>query len=236
MKNLMTCPSKPLPDIKDNTKLILIVADQRMLRDAYKFMLAPETDFRVIGEAQDGVDAICLVKSTKPDLVMLDISMPRVDGFSVLRAIKNIDQSIKALIISMHGSDQFVMEALQAGADGCVLKDTSRSEMLLAMRSTLAGKIYINPKIAKTLGGEYNRRGRTTEKSAGEMVTNREKEIIKLIAESYQNKKIAQILNISVKTVETHRHNIMKKLNLHSGSDITRFAYANGIVISKPRV
>jgi DNA-binding NarL/FixJ family response regulator len=231
----MTRQSKPLPDVKENTKLVLIVAGQRLLRDAYKFMLAPETEFRVVGEAQDGEDAICLVKSAKPDLVMLDISMPRVDGFSVLRAIKNMDQSIKVLIISMHDSDQFAMEALRAGADGYCLKDSSRSEMLMAMRSALAGKIYLNPKIAKKLDGEYIRSGRTTEKSAREMVTNRQKEIIKLIAESYQNKEIAQILNISVKTVERHRFNIMEKLDLHSSVDLTRFAYENGIVISKQK-
>jgi DNA-binding NarL/FixJ family response regulator len=108
--------------------------------------------------------------------------------------------------------------------------------MLMAMRSALAGKIYINPKIAKKLDGEYIRSGRTTEKSAGEKVTNREKEILKLIAEGYQNKEIAQILNISVKTVEKHRCHIMEKLDLHSGADLTRFAYENGIVISKQRV
>jgi DNA-binding NarL/FixJ family response regulator len=232
----MTCKSKPLPDIKENTKLILIVADQRMLRDAYKFLLAPETKFRVVGEAQDGKDAICLVKSAKPDLVMLDMSMPGEDCLSVLRAIKNMDQSIKVLISSMHDSDHFVMEALRAGADGCCLKNMSRSEMLMAMRSALAGKIYINPKIAKKLDSEYIRSGRTTNNSTCEMVTNRQKEIIKLIAESYQNKEIAQILNISIKTVERHRYNIMEKWDLHSGADITRFAYENGIVISKPRV
>ena len=232
----MTCKSKPLPDIKENTKLILIVADQRMLRDAYKFLLAPETEFRVVGEAQEGEDALCLVKSAKPDLVMLDMLMPGGDCLSVLRAIKNMDRSIKVLISSMNDSYQFVMEALRAGADGCCLKDMSRSEMLMAMRSALAGNIYINPKIAKKLDGEYIRSGRTTKNSACEMVTNRQKEIIKLIAESYQNKEIAQILNISIKTVERHRYNIMEKLDLHSGADITRFAYANGIVISKPRV
>ena len=135
--------------------------------------------------------------------------MPRVDGFSVLRAIKSDRPGTRVLVLTVHESDQYVHEAFRAGADGYCLKDSSRDEMLMAMRSALDGKMYISPSVAKSvMGGYLTGRKTIKEKSSWESLTPREKEVLKLIAESYQNKEIAQILGISVKTVEKHRGNL----------------------------
>jgi DNA-binding NarL/FixJ family response regulator len=212
-------------------KTVLIVEDHQLLRDGLKAMLSASNDYEVIGEAQDGQDAIRQIKSSKPDLVLLDITMPKVDGFSVLRAIKKERPGTRVLMLTVHESDQYVHEAFRAGADGYCLKDSSREEMFLAMRSALAGKMYISPSVAKSVMGAFLS-GRETlpEKSAWESLTPREKEVLKLIAESYQNKEIAQILGISVKTVEKHRGNLIEKLDLHSSTALTAFAYEHGLI------
>jgi DNA-binding NarL/FixJ family response regulator len=212
-------------------KTVLIVEDHRLMRDGLKAMLSAEKDYEVIGEAQNGQDAIHLVKGSRPDLVLLDINMPRVDGFSVLRAIKKDSPGTRVLMLTVHESDQYVHEAFRAGADGYCLKDSSREEMLLAMRSALAGRMFISPGVAKSVKGGYlSGHMAIPEKSAWESLTPREKEVLKLIAESFQNKEIAQILGISVKTVETHRGNLIEKLDLHSSTALTAFAYEHGLV------
>ncbi|HSW49545.1 MAG TPA: response regulator transcription factor [Bryobacteraceae bacterium] len=212
-------------------KTVLIVEDHRLLRDGLKAMLSAEKDYDVIGEAKDGQDAIRQITGSRPDLVLLDINMPKVDGFSVLRAIKKDSPGTRVLMLTVHESDQYVHEAFRAGADGYCLKDSSREEMLLAMRSALAGKMFISPSVAKSvMGGYLSGHTAISKKSAWESLTPREKEVLKLIAESFQNKEIAQILGISVKTVEKHRGNLIEKLDLHSSTALTAFAYEHGLV------
>ena len=212
-------------------KRVLLVEDHKLLREGLKFMLASEQEYQLVGEARDGQEAIQLIKSSKPDLVLLDLTMPRLDGFSVLRAIKKDSPRTRVLIVTVHDSDQYVHEAFRAGADGYCLKDSSRDELLVAMRSALEGKMYISPSVAKSVMGGYLSGGKhVKEKSAWELLTPREKEILKLIAESYQNKEIAQILGISVKTVETHRGNLIEKMDLHSSTALTAFAYEHGLI------
>ena len=212
-------------------KRVLLVEDHKLLREGIKFMLAGEKQFDLVGEAGDGQDAIRQLKTCKPDLVLLDLTMPRVDGFSVLRAIKKDSPRTRVLVLTVHDSEQYVHEALRAGADGYCLKDSSRDEMLKAMRSVLNGKMYISPTIAKSvMSGSLSGQKTTKEKSSWEALTPREREVLKLIAESYQNKEIAQILGISVKTVEKHRGNLIEKLDLHSSSALTAFAYEHGLI------
>ena len=212
-------------------KTVLIVEDHRLMRDGLKAMLSAEKDYEVIGEARDGQDAIRWITGSRPDLVLLDINMPKVDGFSVLRAIKKESPGTCVLMLTVHESDQYVHEAFRAGADGYCLKDSSREEMLLAMRSALAGKMFISPSIAKSvMGGYLSGHTAIPKKSAWESLTPREKEVLKLIAESFQNKEIAQILGISIKTVEKHRGNLIEKLDLHSSTALTAFAYEHGLV------
>jgi DNA-binding NarL/FixJ family response regulator len=212
-------------------KRILLVEDHKLLREGLKALLAGEEEFQLAGEAMNGHEAIIQFKRIKPDLVLLDLSMPQLDGFSVLRAIKGDHPEARVLVLTVHESDQYVHEAFRAGADGYCLKDSGREELLMAMRATLEGKMYISPGVAKSvMSGYLSGRKQIREKSSWESLTPREKEILKLIAESYQNKEIAQILGISVKTVEKHRGNLIEKLDLHSSTALTAYAYEHGLI------
>jgi DNA-binding NarL/FixJ family response regulator len=212
-------------------KKILLAEDHKLLREGLKSILASEREFQIVGEAQDGQEAIRLIRVVKPDVVLLDLTMPRLDGFSVMRAIKGECPETRILVLTVHESDQYVHEAFRAGADGYCLKDASRDELLMAIRSTLEGRMYISPGVAKSvMNGYLAGRQQIREESSWESLTPREKEILKLIAESYQNKEIAQILNISVKTVEKHRGNLIEKLDLHSSTALTAYAYEHGLV------
>ena len=231
---LMERQEETAPDTMGEKKLALIVESQRLFRDALKFRLACETEFEVIGEARDGEEAIRLLKGTKPDLVMLALSMPRIDGFSVLRFTKKTNPSIKILVLTVHDSKEYVMNAFRLGADGYCLKDSSWEEMLLGMRSVLNGEMYISPGIAKKVNIGYIGGSRhIREKSAIEALSNRQREILKLIAEGHKNKDISQLLNIKIKTVESHRAKLISKLDLHNIAALTAFAYEHGLIISK---
>lgn len=197
-------------------------------------MLSPGPEYEIIGEAEDGLDAVRLIKKLKPDLVLLDLSMPRMSGFSVLREIKAAMSEVKILVLSIHESDHYVLEAFDAKADGYAIKDSSREELRMAIRSVLEGKKYISPGVAGTvLEGYLNGRKTLKSKSAFDTLTEREKEVLKLLGEGFQNKEIADLLNISVKTVEKHRANIMTKLDLHNAAALTAFAYENGLISTK---
>lgn len=155
---------------------LFIVEDHQLFREGVKAMLVGREEWEVIGEAADGLEAIRLIQKTKPDLVLLDLSMPRMNGFSVLREIKRLMPVIKVLVLSIHESDQFVLEAFEAEADGYAIKDSSRDELKLAIRSVLEGKKYINPGIAvNVLDGYVNGGTRLKPKSAFESVTHRER-------------------------------------------------------------
>jgi len=197
-------------------------------------MLSPSQEYEIIGEAEDGLEAIRLIKKQKPDLVLLDLSMPRMNGFSVLREIKGAIPEIKVLVLSIHESDQYVLQAFEAKADGYAIKDSSREELRVAILSVLEGKKYISPGVAdNVLEGYLDGRKTLKSKSALDTVTEREKEILKLLGEGYQNKEIADLVHISVKTVEKHRANIMAKLDLHNAAALTAFAFEHGLITTK---
>lgn len=213
---------------------IFIVEDHQLLREGLKSMLAGEDDCVVVGEARDGVEAIRLIRRTKPDLVTLDLSMPRMDGFSVLRELKKSIPEVKVLVLTIHESDQYVIEAFKSGANGYCVKDSSREELRMAVRATIEGKMYISPGIAKTvLEGYLEGKKQVKTRSAWDSVTPREREILKLLGEGHQNKEIAGLLNISVKTVEKHRANIMQKLDLHNTAGLTAYAFEQGLINPK---
>jgi DNA-binding NarL/FixJ family response regulator len=215
-------------------KKIFIVEDHRLFREGLKAMLSPSQEYEIIGEAEDGLEAIRLIKKQKPDLVLLDLSMPRMNGFSVLREIKGAIPEIKVLVLSIHESDQYVLQAFEAKADGYAIKDSSREELRVAILSVLEGKKYISPGVAdNVLEGYLDGRKTLKSKSALDTVTEREKEILKLLGEGYQNKEIAELVHISVKTVEKHRANIMAKLDLHNAAALTAFAFEHGLITTK---
>jgi DNA-binding NarL/FixJ family response regulator len=218
----------------ESRKQIFIVEDHRLFREGLKAMLSLDPGYEIIGEAEDGLEAVRLIRKSKPDLVLLDLSMPRMNGFSVLREIKAAMPEVKILVLSIHESDQYVLQAFEARADGYAIKDSSREELRVAIRSVLEGKKYISPGIAgNVLEGYLDGRKTLKRKSTLDTVTEREKEILKLLGEGYQNKEIAGLVHISVKTVEKHRANIMAKLDLHNAAALTAFAFEHGLITTK---
>lgn len=212
-------------------KRIVIAEDHRILREGLKSLLASKPEFEVVGEAEDGLDAISIVRESKPDLVLLDLSMPRLDGLSAIRDIKKVSPETRILALTIHTDEDYVLEAFNEGADGYCLKDAGRAELLMAIESIFSGKPYFSPGIAdKVLEGYLEGRQKIKSTSAWETITRREREVLKLIGEGYKNKEIADLLFISVKTVEKHRSNIMKKLDLHNAATLTAYAIEKGLV------
>ena len=213
-------------------KRIVIAEDHRILREGLKSLLASKPEFEVVGEAEDGLDAISIVRESKPDLVLLDLSMPRLDGLSAMRDIKKVSPETRILALTVHADEDYVLEAFNEGADGYCLKDAGRAELLMALESIFSGKPYFSPGIAdKVLEGYLEGRQQIKSTSAWETITRREREVLKLIGEGFKNKEIADLLFISVKTVEKHRSNIMKKLDLHNAAALTAYAIEKGLVI-----
>lgn len=213
---------------------IAIADDHQLFRDGLKSMINARGDMEVVGEASDGLEALSMIKRTLPDLLLLDLSMPRLDGISVLKDAKKQFGDMKILVLSIHESDQYVLEAFEAGADGYCIKDARREELFMAIDSVLEGKTYISPGIAdNVMEGYLESRKKLKESSIWEAITQREREVLKLLAEGHMNKEIADFLNISVKTVEKHRANIMKKLDLHNAPALTAFAIEKGLVTTK---
>jgi DNA-binding NarL/FixJ family response regulator len=210
---------------------ILIAEDHAILREGLRALISSNQDMEVVCEATDGREAVRCVEKFRPDVVLLDLSMPRLNGLDALREIKKISKPTKIIILTVHKTDEYVRAGLQAGAEGYLLKDAGYAELLAAIRSVMDGKRYLSPEISGTVIDAYLE-GRNT----GEQITSwdtlslRERQIVKLIGEGYKNRDIAELLFISVKTVEKHRANIMKKLDIHDVSGLTALAIEKGLV------
>jgi DNA-binding NarL/FixJ family response regulator len=212
-------------------KKIVLAEDHRLLREGLKALLQAEKDLQVVGEAENGLEAIRCVEKHSPNLILLDLSMPKMSGISVIKEIKSRFPEVKILALTIHESDQYVLEAFQSGADGYCLKDASRDEFLIAIESVLNGKTYISPGISEGVMVAYLEGKKTLKASTvWDSITQREKDVLKLIGEGYRNKEIGDFLNISVKTVEKHRANLMKKLDLHNVSALTAYAIEKKLV------
>ena len=216
--------------VEGKTKVV-IVEDHKLFREGLKSLLSDKADVEVVGEAGDGLEAIRTVKKCRPDIMLLDLSMPKMNGISVMKEIKSQFPETKIMALTIHESDQYVLEAFEAGADGYCLKDAGRNELMVAVDSVLQGKRYISPSISdNVLEGYLTGRKKLKSKTSWDTITQREREVLKLLGEGYQNKEISDMLHISVKTVEKHRANIMNKLDLHNAAALTAYAIDHGLV------
>ena len=210
---------------------IVVVEDHRLFREGLKALLAFEPDFEIVGEAEDGVTAIQCVESVKPDIVLLDLSMPRLNGMEAIREMKKVSPKTNVVVLTAHKSQEFVLAALRSGASGYVLKDAQHEELLLAMRSVLNGKSYLSPDVsAEVIEGYLGGTKVTIPESPWATLTYRERQVLKLIAEGCKSREIADQFCISEETVAKHRANIMRKLDLHSVSALTAYALKKGLI------
>lgn len=213
------------------TYRVVIAEDHAILREGLRAVLSSHPNLEVVGEAEDGREAIRCIDQLMPEVVLMDLSMPRMNGMEALREIKRRHPDTKVLTLTVHKTEEYILAALQAGADGYVLKDATSNELLMAIGSVLSGKRYLSPGVSEqVIEGYIEGRKTLKQKSSWDSLTQREREILKLIAEGYKNKEIAEQLYISVKTVEKHRANLMKKLDLHNASALTAYAIERGLV------
>jgi len=210
---------------------IVIAEDHTILREGLRSLLSSNPSFEIVGEAEDGREAIKCVEKFKPDLILTDLSMPRMNGMEAIKEIKREFPTTKVLVLTVHRAEEYILATFRAGADGYLLKDSTHAELVMAVKKVLSGKHYISPEISeKVIEGYLDGRRTLKTKSSWETLTQREREILKLIAEGYKSKGIADDLCISVKTVEKHRANLMEKLDLHSIQALTAFAIERGLV------
>jgi two-component system response regulator NreC len=215
-----------------NQKVRIVIAeDHTILREGLRSLLSSSANFEIVGEAADGREAIRHVEKLKPDLILTDLSMPRMNGMEAIKEIKRKSPATKVLVLTVHRAEEYILATFRAGADGYVLKDSTHSELMMAVKKVLSGTHYISPEISeKVIEGYLEGKKSLKSRTSWETLTQREREILKLIAEGYRNKAIAEDLCISVKTVEKHRANLMEKLDLHSIQALTAFAIDKGLV------
>lgn len=210
---------------------IMIVENHTLLRAGLRMLLAQDDDLEVVGESDNGRDAIKMAVKLMPHLILTDLNMPGMNGIEATRSIKMLLPDTKILVLTVHKTDEYIHESLKAGADGYILKDATHNELSVAIHSILNGKTYLSPDISeKVINGYLKPGGLTNVASAWDTLTFREREILKLVAEGHGNKNIAEFLSLSVKTVEKHRSNLMKKLNLHNASNLTAYAIEKGLL------
>jgi len=210
---------------------ILIAEDHAILREGLRALLSSTPELEVIGEAEDGKEAITLARQLKPHLVLMDLNMPNINGTEAMRSIRRHNPEIKIIALTVHKTEEYVRATLDAGASGYVLKDDTHHDLLTAITSVRKGKVYLSPGICdKVINGFLGPNTATASTSSWSQLTVREREVTKLIAEGKKSREVAEYLSVSLKTVEKHRSNLMRKLDLHSVSEITKYAIANSLV------
>jgi DNA-binding NarL/FixJ family response regulator len=211
------------------TTTIVVADDHRIVREGLVKLLESREDFEVVGEAADGEEAVNLVLEKNPDVVLMDIWMPRLSGIDATRRIGKRGSSAKVLVLSMHESRTYVEEVLRAGAAGYVVKSSAAADLLQAIDAVKMGQSYLSPAITQQVVDAIARPDDTAP-SGVSMLTDREREVLQLIAEGLSSKEIAGVLGVSLKTIDSHRSNLMEKLDIHKVSGLVRFAIRAGLV------
>ncbi len=220
-----------MPSSKTTKIRVLLADDHAIVREGVKRILTAEPDLEVVGEAEDGLQAVEQAKKLKPDVAVLDISMPGINGIEATKQIKAALPDTHTLALTMHSDDSYVFQLLKAGASGYVLKRAAATDLVQAIRAARRGEAFLYPSVAKAVVADYLKRVETGEgRETYDGLTEREKEILTLVAEGATNQDIAQKLYISVKTVQTHRAHIMEKLNLHDRTMLVRYAIRKGLI------
>jgi two-component system, NarL family, response regulator NreC len=209
---------------------ILLVDDHAIVRQGLRALLEAETNFKVIDEAGNGLDALEKIKKLKPDVAILDLMMPNLNGLEVARQLSKLALRTKIIILSMYDDEGFVLEALGNGASGYVLKDSDSSDLVQAVNEVTSGRRYLSPPLSDRAISAYQQFAKVGTFDKHDTLTNREREVLQLTVEGLTHSEIAQKLGISTRTAETHRSNLMNKLDLHSKADLIRYAIKRGII------
>ena len=213
---------------------VFIAEDHAILREGLRALLASNPDIEIVGEAEDGQEAVQKICKIKPQLVLMDLSMPHMNGTEAIAMIKRREPEIKIIALTVHKSHEYVRATLDAKADGYVLKDDTHLQLLTAIKHVIKGNIYLSPGITqRVVSGFLDKNADAPDLSGSQSwntLTERERQVIKLIAEGCRNREIADSLSVSIKTVEKHRSNLMKKLDLHNASSLTTYAIENNMM------
>jgi two-component system, NarL family, response regulator NreC len=210
---------------------ILLADDHQLMRSGIRLMLERESDLSVVGEASDGREAVALAKSMRPDVVVMDIGMANLNGIEAAQQVTQNRPEVAIVMLSMHSDESYVLRALKAGARGYLLKDSAEADLIKAVHAVAGGKSFFSPAVSKVLLDDYVRKlKRSGADDAYDLLTPREREVLQLVAEGKSNKDIANLLNLSVYTVESHRSNFMEKLNLRGLPELILYAVRKGII------
>jgi DNA-binding NarL/FixJ family response regulator len=205
---------------------ILLADDHAVVRQGFKMILAAQPDMEIVGEAANGREAVELAEQLRPDVVVMDVSMPELNGIEATRRLASSVPHARVVALSMHKDSVYVREILRAGARGYLLKDSGAADLVAAIRAVASGESYLSPAVSNAVLDDYRR----IATNPIDLLTSREREVLQMLAEGKTNKEIANVLNLSVYTVEAHRGRIMEKLNLHSIGELVRFAVRNGLI------
>jgi DNA-binding NarL/FixJ family response regulator len=210
---------------------VILADDHRMMREGIRALLDRHANIEVVGEAKDGREAVLLTARLKPDVVVMDVSMPLLNGIEATRQIRRDCPETRVLILTVHENEEFVAQSLSAGAGGYIIKRAAADELVTAIDAVYRSEAYLHPAIAKAVIRDYVRWVEAGhEASARDILTGREREVLQLIAEGYTNREIADILHLSIKTVQNHRSKIMSKLDLHDRGELIKYAIQQGII------
>lgn len=212
---------------EDKKIRLLLVDDHPVVRDGVRMRFASQARIEIVGEASDGQEAVQKAQELSPDIVFVDIGMPGMSGLEIIRRLRQTVPQAKAIVLTVHASKEYILQALRSGARGYLLKDSSSAQLLSAVEAVESGEIYIPADVSKKIVQEY---AKEPEYQRQRELSRREQEVLALIAEGYTNKEIADQLSVGVRTIETHRENLMHKLDIHSVVGLTKYAISTGLI------